>query len=170
MMQNSRRVTKGFTLIETVITLSIIGILAMVVAPNITNSLHELYLNNAVQKLKADIRYARELALSRHGRYGIEIDQANNRYQIYELVGASKIAVTDTHTGASMTIDFDQLAAFNGVTIADSSTTDVTINAFGVPFDENNLALGSPATITLQNGGLTKMVQIRNETGYVDTL
>ncbi len=170
MMQNGRGLTKGFTLIETVIILSIIGILAMIAAPNIANSLHELYLNNAVQKINADIRYIRELAISRHDVYGIEFDDEDNSYRLYQWDGVNKNTITDPHKGGDMIVDFDTIAAFNGVALGESSTTDVTIDAFGVPFDENNLALGSPATVILHNGSLTKTVQIRNETGYVDTL
>lgn len=159
---------RGFTLIEMVILVMITGILGVVFAPQITNSMNDIRLSKAAQKLAMDIRYMRELALSRHDVYGIEFNDEDNSYRLYHWDGANKNTIADPHMGGEMVVDFDTIAAFNGVTLGESSTTDVTVDAFGVPYDANGLALASAASVILHSGSLSTTVQITNSTGYVD--
>ncbi len=167
---NSKSGARGFTLVEMVIVIMITSILAVISAPRITDSINDIRLNKAAQKLAMDIRYMRELAMSRHDVYGIEFDDEDNSYRLYQWDGANKNTITDPHKGGEMIVDFDTMAAFNGVSLGESSTTDVTIDAFGVPYDANGLELASAATVTLHSGFLTATVQITNSTGYVDVV
>jgi Tfp pilus assembly protein FimT len=166
----SKSGARGFTLVEMVLLIMITSILAVVFAPQITDSINDIRLNKAAQKLAMDIRYMRDLAMSRHDVYGIEFDDADNSYRLYQWDGANKNTITDPHKGGDMIVDFDTIEAFNGVTLGASSTTDVTVDAFGVPYDANGLELASAATVTLHSGSLTATVQITNATGYVDVV
>lgn len=167
-MQRKRSDQRGFTLVETVIVVALVGIFAAVSMPSFLGSLQELRLNGAARKLAYDMRYMREFALSHHDVYGIEFDVSNNSYQLFEVIGGVKTVITNPNTGGNMVIDYDVLPQFSGVSISSAGATEIRIDAFGNPLDSVGAQLTSTVTITLANGSSTKGVRITNQTGFVE--
>jgi len=162
---------------EVIVAMVILGIISVIAVPNIVGTIQRIRLNGAAQKLASDIRYTRELALSRHGTFGIEFDTANNSYQLFQLNGATKTVITDPYRQGNMVIDFDTRPEFGGVTISSVSscvgicaTQELRINAFGKPLDASNAAFTSPATVTLQNGSLTRTIQVSQQTAFAELI
>jgi len=166
--------TKGFTVIEVIVAITIVGLLAAVARPQVMGALQNFKLNAAAVKMLSDIRYARELALSRHSTYGIEVNAASNYYQIFSLTGGVKTVLTDPGTRKSMTIDFDLLPQYSGVTIGavdlcqsgGCGTVDLRFDSFGAPSDSAGTAMASAATVALRAGGVTKTVTIHQQTAF----
>ncbi|RCS42092.1 prepilin-type N-terminal cleavage/methylation domain-containing protein [Bremerella cremea] len=73
----ARRV--GYTLIEILITIAVLGILAAVVIPQIGSSAPDQVLGVA-QILASDLDYARTLAISNGSKYKLTFDLAHNAY------------------------------------------------------------------------------------------
>lgn len=74
------RSSKGFTLIETMIIVAILGVLAGITIPAFSNYLHRQKVIGATNQLIADMQYARSIAIARRTTFRIEFEQ--DRYRI----------------------------------------------------------------------------------------
>jgi len=74
-----RRQSAGFSLIELLIVIAVLGILAGLVLPRSNPSLYD-QLRGAAQVLRTDLAYARSLAVTNSSSYRITFDAAGNRY------------------------------------------------------------------------------------------
>lgn len=168
------RSQEGFTFIEAAVVIVVLGILMAAAIPKVGIVVDNMRLHAAVRKTVSDMRYVRELALSRHKTYGVEFQSANNLYQAFELNGTTKTPVTDPYRGQPMIVDFDDLPQFKGVSIGAVNTCqgvgcasqELRIDLFGKPYDANGISLSNTASVTLQNGSATKTVEIIPETAY----
>jgi len=86
-----RRRTAGFSLIELLIVLAVMGILAGVVLPSTDPGLHD-QLRSAAQILRTDLAYGRSLAVTYNSTYRIDFDAKANRYVL-------------VHSGSNPTLD-----------------------------------------------------------------
>jgi len=122
----------GFTLIETMITVVIIGILAGLTIPNLMNYFSRSRIRGARTELMADMAYARSLAIARRTTFRMDI-AANN----YRIVQSS-----DGTTVRSRT-------APNGVTF--STTTNPQFYPYG---------LSDAASVIVQSGANDSTVNL----------
>jgi len=170
--------TRGFTAIEVIAAMVIVGLLAAIASPQAMTALQNFKLNAAAAKMLSDIRYTREMALSRHSTYGIEVNAASNYYEIFSLSGGAKTVLTDPSTRKAMTIDFDLLPQYSGVTIGvvdfceagGCGTVDLRFNSFGAPSDSAGTAMASAATVQLTAGGVTKTINIYQQTAFSEVV
>jgi prepilin-type N-terminal cleavage/methylation domain-containing protein len=72
----------GFTLIELVVVIVIIGILSFIGLATLTNRHVSLEYETMVKRIATDVRFAQQLALSEGRATRVYIDQTNNRYYI----------------------------------------------------------------------------------------
>jgi len=169
---------RGFTLIEAISVMVVIGLLSVMVVPQVVGALQSFRLNAAVGKVLSDIRYARELALSRHATYGIEVSAAENSYSIFSISGGVKTVLSDPMTQKTMTIDFDLLTQYSGVTIGSVDfcdgvgcpSVDLRFDSFGVPYDSSGAAMASSATMALSAGGTTRTITIYQQTAFSEAV
>ena len=167
---------RGFTLMEMAAVLFVLGLMAVISLPNIYSAIQNFRLNSAARKMTADIRYARELALSRHGTYGITVTAGSNTYSLFSLSGSTKTVLTDPWRQKPLSVAFDGTSGYAGVTIgtvdfcelSGCPLVDLRFDSFGTPSDSNGAAMASNATVQLQSGGTTKTVTIQPETGFCE--
>ncbi len=76
------RKNKGFTLIELMIVMAILGIVLAIAAPNFTKYLHNTNLKNAVRDLAGDIHNTKQTAAAQAVHYEMIFDNTNNKYEI----------------------------------------------------------------------------------------
>jgi len=165
---------RGFTLLETVLTLFVLSTLALIALPQMAGAIQNFRMNSAAQKMLSDIRYVRELALSRHGTFGIQVNVADNSYQLFSLSGGTKTVLTDPMRRGSMLVDFDLLAQYSGVSIGavdfceagGCTAVDLRFNSFGVPSDSAGTVMASAATIALSAGGTTRTIRVNQQTAF----
>ncbi|PRX19722.1 type IV fimbrial biogenesis protein FimT [Orenia metallireducens] len=72
----------GFTLVEVMMVIAIIGILASLSFPKFKAYLEYLELATATNKLVMDLQWARQQAIIKKVKYGVVFYQADNKYQI----------------------------------------------------------------------------------------
>ncbi len=78
-MPYRRRQSAGFSLVELLIVLAVMGILAGLILPRTNPSLYD-QLRSAAQILRTDLAYGRSLAVTNDSTYRLVFDAANNRY------------------------------------------------------------------------------------------
>ncbi len=152
---------KGFTLIEALMVVLIIGIFAMAAMPGFVNTYNAIKIEGAYKQLIQDIRYAKQLAINLELTHGILFDCAQNSYSIYRQTSAN--IVNDPTTQRPLTVTYAS-GKFSGVTIANTTFNlpaqdTLEFDSFGVP--------SCGGTITLSYSGITKTITVEANTGRV---
>ncbi len=71
--------TRGFTLLELIVVLMIVGLMSILVVPKLAGPLGDLDLKTAAQKISASLRYARSQAAAEKATYTALFDFDKNR-------------------------------------------------------------------------------------------
>ena len=108
---------KGFTLIELIIVMGIMGILATIAVPTFQNYIRNQNLKTAARGITSDFFATREKALSENVRYRITFDQASNSYTIAGGTAAGAPYVDQqtklmTSYASYIKVDADQVVFF----------------------------------------------------------
>lgn len=159
-----RKDEKGFTLIELVIVIVLLGIIGVVVSLNL-GGLSSIRVNNAIKKMAGDLRYAQQLAMTTQIRHGV-IFTANS-YTVFENDNTADPA-RNPQGGGDFNVSFTT-GEFAGVIISTSLPGSIVkFEAIGRPLDGNNAVLTTATNqVTFSYSGSTKNISIRPETGEV---
>jgi general secretion pathway protein H len=84
-MQGRNTKTRGFTLLELIVVLIIIGLMSVLIVPKLVGPMANLDLKTASQKISASLRYARSQAASEKTTYVAMFDFEKNRLVIINL-------------------------------------------------------------------------------------
>lgn len=76
------RKDSGFTILELIITVAIVGVLAAVAVPNYLEWLPDSRLKEAARNIYSDMQYAKLNAVKEHKEWAIVFDPANNKYHV----------------------------------------------------------------------------------------
>lgn len=150
----------GFTLIEIIVVIVIIGIITMVAVPQMANTLRTKRLYDAVEKLNDDLNYCRDYAISQRTNTWIDYNIGLNRYRLFygtslptrlPLIDPARnssawLTISDDFTGVSL-----QSVSFGGLSIS--------FNWWGTPSEGG--------TVVLTNGLNNRTITVNAETGYV---
>jgi MSHA pilin protein MshC len=156
--------TKGFTLVELIMVLIVVGILSVYVAPRFANQ-GSFNTRSIADQYQSILRYAQKIAIAQ-------------QYPIYIVFSASGAAVCLDAAcatpllmptgGKSATISLPP-----GVGAAISpQLSGFYFNALGRPFNSSDAyptstSTFSGLTITLTGGNLNRVITVEKETGYV---
>ncbi len=154
---------KGFTLIELVMVLILIGIIAVVAIPKLS----DITATNAgafAKKLRADMRYAQDLAMTRNQRARVTFRTSPNGYDI--TLGGNP--VTDPATGSpfSITLNTGQYAGIS-ISAVEFAGSYVEFNTLGVPFESGGM-LAASKSVTVSGGSISQNVTVQPQTGAVN--
>jgi prepilin-type N-terminal cleavage/methylation domain-containing protein len=157
----------GFTLIEVIVIVVIMGVLAVVIIPNTTVQ-PVLRLEAACQKIQNDLRYIQEMAVAQQVRFGIYFNPSSEAYFGYRINTSTK--AKDPHTRNDLNIDFTSLSEFKGVEIVSTNFNNaLEFSGKGEPYNGLGVLLASEAVVTLQttSGAYSKTIRIQPVTGKV---
>lgn len=172
----------GFTLIEVLLVLALMGVLAAIVLPGSNPSLRE-QLGGVGQIVASDLAYARNLAVTNASSYRVTFDSANNRY-ILEHTGSNTAldALPDTalrdpdDPANQMIVDLDALPRMGPPVrigalgeVGANCTTAVTYVEFG-PLGETSASGKTVLWLTAGEGASQRylVLTVHPVTGLVD--
>jgi prepilin-type N-terminal cleavage/methylation domain-containing protein len=155
---------KGFTLIELVMVIVLIGILAVAVAPRL-GKVSSANASAFAGKLRADIRYAQDLAMTQNRRYRVYFNTnppapAQGYAVVYDTSGGAWSSfgyAQDPASGGNLSIILNA-GQYAGITVA-STVNPVEFNSLGKPS-------GGLTTVTVSPGNY--QITIAAQTGVVN--
>ncbi len=159
----------GFTLIELVMLVLVIGIMSLFVATDFINAVSLNKLEAARWRLKSDIGYAQALAVTQQVNHGIIFNPSTESYSLYrQNVGT---LVTDPLTSSDFIVNYQTDAVLKGIEIesvnfGSPATERLEFNQWGVPSDGTQI-LTSDGSVTLRYQGRTVSIAVAKNTGSV---
>ncbi|MFQ5706881.1 MAG: Tfp pilus assembly protein FimT/FimU [bacterium] len=152
----------GFTFIEIIAVVVLIGILAYVAVARLNDSHKRLQLETVVRKITSDTRFAQQLALTQRTGTRIYIDQTNNRYYLKWESGAY---IENPVGGSDFIIQFGQ-GKFRDVTITGTAFTGgrLDFDSVGSPLNAGAAFSGTLTLVTFNN---SKRIRITANTGLL---
>lgn len=157
----------GFTLIEIVIVIILIGILAAAIGPRILHLQDSFKVEAAAEQIANHIRLAQSRAIAQHITHGIGFDTTNHLYSVYDQAGNA--IKNPLNPGKNLIIDFDS----PGSQYYDSHLKDVEFSAatnFGGNKYVTFTPLGKPTeggSVVITKGSSTRYIGVAAETGAV---
>jgi prepilin-type N-terminal cleavage/methylation domain-containing protein len=164
----AQRPAAGFSLIELVIVITILGILAWVALPKITAT-GEIKLDAAARRVAGDLRYAQNRSIGTRVVHGILFEPALARYTVFAPTIATPL-IDPADRGRPLRVDFTRKVEFQGVAIAAAtfgSTRGITFDFFGVPRDSAGADLAATGRVILTYQGLADTIDVTPGTGKV---
>lgn len=145
----------GFTFIELVIVITSLAILVLALVPK--DNLGNINVEAAAQRLEQDLRYARELAITKNLNHGIQF-QTNGTYTVYQTTPLNAVLnpLTQTSFSYNLSDDFPKVNLLNILT-----TLLVEFDPLGKP------VLGNGTTIQVGDGQKTISLVVTPNTGLV---
>ena len=159
--QRQAAVSRGFTLIEVLVVVIIIGIAAAVVVPSMLRP-GSLHVQAAARMVISDLLFAQNDAIAKQKPRRVVFDPANNRYRVTDAAGNTLSANWKGVGSGTYVVDFKTDKRFQGVSMG---TVEFDDDSF-VEFNE----LGTPnfgGTIDLSGGGLQYQITVTDMTGKV---
>lgn len=148
-----RKSFSGFTLIEVMIVIAIIGIMAVIAAPNFTQYMKSRRLSGATMQLYVDLTNARMQAVSQNNKVIVALI-SNNSYQIIrDLNGNGVVDTGETGVTRSIHPDYHDVTfstTFNPVFYANGTGKNPTITI-------TSSSLATTKTITISTAGRVKI-------------
>ncbi len=149
MLSERFQVKKGYTLIELMLAVSIVGLLGLIIVPKTVNFLPDFNLEGEARKMMAKIREAQQLSIAKRELYQLEFDSDLEQYLIRYVATPQPVIVETVRLGGNIEI---QSTTF--------SQNTVEFNFFGAPDAGGDIVL-------MNSKGQTMTVSITPATGRV---
>ena len=154
---NIQKHSHGFTYIELIIIIIILGILGGAAFTRILNNLDPIKVRAAIEQITSDIEQTKALSMAQHDTITIAFNIANDSYSIYNGPTGNQTIMTDYPGSNNGIISFDQ-TEYSGVDISSASFG----NSTNLSFDPwGNTILGGTITLNTDN-----VITVQTVTGH----
>jgi len=155
----ARRFHRGFSLIELVTVITLLGIVAVAIAGPTLSYMSKIRSRSAATRILADIRYIQRHAMNSRLRTWIVFSTASNNYRLYAETSpgagkATRAALTHPLNQTSGAVQFGSGSnlAVSITAVNINTTSEIEFDSWGKPYDGNSVGLTANGTITLSNG------------------
>ena len=166
-----RRRPAGFTLLDSLMVIVILGIVGMAIIPQFQGMVQETRLNEAAAELVSGMQYAGSLAVRYRRPFGFQADAAGHWFKIYDNRYA---ADADAHTADDPPVtalgvvlnpldkswyvhDFDDMENYRAVTFTSAQ----------IAFYPDGHSAASNTTVTVSLGGIQRTITVDGATGRI---
>lgn len=158
------RSSRGFTLMELILIIVLLGVLSMVAAPRIFNTA-DFYARGFHDETLALLRYAQKTAIAQRRTVCVTftvspVSTASLRTAIVEAIGTCSANLVGPRGDTPGTI-----TSRSGVNYSVSPQPAVSFDGLGQPLDGSGAVIAVTRTITVSGSG--KVITIEPATGYV---
>ena len=149
---NIQKHHNGFTFIELLIIIIIVGILGSMVFTRIMNNLNPIKVRAAIEQITSDIEQTKALSMAQHDYITIAFNIANDSYSIYNGPTGNQTIMADYPGSNNGVISFDQ-TEYSGVDISSASfgnSASLSFDAWGNTIQGGTVTLNTDNIITVQ--------------------
>jgi prepilin-type N-terminal cleavage/methylation domain-containing protein len=159
------RLSDGFSLIELIVVLAIIGVLIVAAIPILTGYQASRYLTLGSQQLVSDLRSAEDRARTQHYLILVSFTPASGAYTV-QMLSPTGGAVTNRCAlpvaGTWSPVENDTLPS--GLTVANTSlaTNQVLFSCQGMPYNSGgSTAYATDQTVVISNSAGSRTITVR---------
>lgn len=161
-MYVSKRNLRGYSIVEMLVVIAIIGILALVTVPNFINMMRSAEIKSSMRQFMSDLRSARQIAITKNRitKVSFEVGPNSRTYRIFESPNQPAPVWTPVPPAVRTledSIHFEATtftnATFNGVADADT--------ALDIVFRPNGTV--DPLPTETENGNSVTKVSLRTD-------
>ena len=148
----------AYTLVELVLVLFIMGVVAAIAVPRLSQSAARQRVDGAASRIVSDLAYARSVARTSSSAVTVLFDPSRNRYAMAGV--RDPLRNTAPPYIVDLSQDPYQAAILGGAAVAAGNTAPVTGSAngtFSITFDGYGEA-GTTGWVVVRSGGLTREV------------
>jgi len=171
-MKKSRRCERGFTIIEIIVVLIVLGILTAVVVSR-GSSTAAYTLRSEVDVIKTHLRYAQARAMNTSSVWGIRFRNDNDSYYLYRYVSGQPVwksrMIFPGENSALVDLPSGMTAVFG--TSGGGKGRTVSFDSWGVPFTNAHATNKQGANwrnINVSFEGDAERIRIRKNTGFIE--
>ena len=150
--------SKGFSLIELLVMLTILGLLAAVASTKIFDISTSVRVSSAINQINSDIELVKEMALAKHKTMSITYNKTTDEYIIRE--GSS---IMNEYPGSNNGIITLSEGIFSGVDITQvniNGSNKITFDKWGNVLNDGTITLNDNHTISIDK--LTGFTEVNN--------
>lgn len=171
---NSRSITSGFTLVEILLVILIMGISAALIVPMVGNR-DDIVVAAASRKIVTDLQYAQNYAIATRANVYIKFEE--DQYSICTLSGTTLTPITHPIEKGPFVVQFGAGGDSNLSRVALPQAAIATksvlgFDALGTPFAFDSTTqvrsdLTAAASFSMTSGSLTQQINIEPYTGEI---
>jgi len=170
-----RQKNRGFSLLDLLIVLMILGIMGVILAPQLYSTMTEARLNEAAREMVSGLQYAQSLAVTHQRPFGLKADVDGNWFRIFDYQHRDDSNPHHDETppvdGYGVVInpldkdwyivDLDTSHTYEGVNL-NAAPTDGTIS-----FYPDGHSSSDDSSFVLTYGGDTRTITVDGTTGKI---
>ena len=156
--------TRGFTLVELIIVIVLLGVLAVVAAPRIFNNT-DFYARGFHDETMALLRYAQKTAIAQRRTVCVTFAVAGVSTASLSIASAEAVATCNTNLVGPRGDTPGTVTSRSGVNYTATPPAAVSFDGLGEPLDAGGTPNTAARTITVSGSG--KVITIEPATGYV---
>lgn len=161
---NGPALAGGFTLVELIIVIVLLGVLAVVAAPRMFNS-NDFYARGFHDESMALLRYAQKTAIAQRRTVCTTFSVSTVSTASLRIASSAAVGTCDTDLVGPRGDTPGTITSKSGVNYSASPPAAVSFDGLGQPLNSAGIVLTAASTITVTGSG--KIITIEPATGYV---
>ena len=142
MGKNIKEISSGFTLVELMIVVALLGIVLAIAVPSINSTLDEMKLDSAAQEIVTATHYVQSLAIKEGVEHGVQFLLLTDTFKCYRNVAGN--IILNPINKKLFVVDFAAEGHLQGIDLVSTSLTGnrLEFSNLGEPSESGSILLG----------------------------